>query len=75
MGNNGDLFPTDGTEWNDPDGDSVGDNGDFLPNDATQQVDADEDGCGDNRTAPTATSSPATACVAWTADGDGVADA
>ena len=59
--NSSDLFPTDGTEWSDVDGDGTGDNADTdddndgvldvndaFPNDPAETSDSDGDGIGDN---------------------------
>lgn len=43
-----DVFPNDGSEWEDSDGDGTGDNGDHFPNDPSEQSDTDGDGYGDN---------------------------
>ena len=43
------MFPEDGTEWIDTDGDGVGDNSDAFPFDASETLDSDGDGYGDNR--------------------------
>ena len=47
-----DLFPSDGTQWNDTDGDGHGDNkygteGDWFPNDPDRWADTDRDGVAD----------------------------
>ena len=51
--NAGDPFPTDGTQWEDRDGDNYGDNpegnnADYFPDDPSQWADTDGDGYGDN---------------------------
>ena len=40
VGDNGDAFPEDGTEWADSDADGVGDNADAFPDDASEVADA-----------------------------------
>ena len=47
-----DLFPSDGTQWNDTDGDGHGDNpygtqGDWFPDDPTRWRDSDQDATAD----------------------------
>jgi hypothetical protein len=46
----GDTFPSDGSEWMDSDSDGVGDNSDIFPNEPSQTTDQDGDGFGDNFT-------------------------
>ena len=58
-----DLFPYDGTQWSDSDGDGYGDNpqgnnADAFPNDSTQWSDNDGDGYGDNLNGTTPDSCP-----------------
>jgi len=48
VGDNGDAFPLDASEWADSDGDGVGDNQDVFPGDADETLDTDGDGIGDN---------------------------
>ena len=55
--NAGDPFPTDGTQWEDRDGDNYGDNPngnnpDAFPDDSTQWADTDGDGYGDRPIIP-----------------------
>ena len=47
VGDNSDVFPEDGSEWNDSDAD-VGDNSDVFPEDGSEWSDSDGDGVGDN---------------------------
>jgi hypothetical protein len=42
------MFPLDGNETLDSDGDGVGDNADAFPNNASETLDSDGDGLGDN---------------------------
>ena len=48
FGDNGDMFPNDGMEWNDTDGDGYGDNSDWDIYDRYEWEDSDGDGVGDN---------------------------
>jgi hypothetical protein len=65
-----DLFPYDGSEWQDSDGDGVGDNGDAFPNDPSETLDSDGDGVGDN-----ADVAPFDPDVSYgDSDGDGLTD-
>jgi hypothetical protein len=69
VGDNGDAFPNDPTEWADSDGDGVGDNADAFPNDPTETTDTDGDGVGDNSDA-----FPTDPTESVDTDGDGVGD-
>lgn len=44
-----DLFPFNGSEWADRDGDGTGDNSDVFPDDNTEAYDSDGDGVGNNK--------------------------
>ncbi|MCP4496640.1 MAG: hypothetical protein GY825_07660, partial [Phycisphaeraceae bacterium] len=48
VGDNGDPFPEDPSEWSDRAGDGTGDNTDPFPNDPTEWADVDNDGLGNN---------------------------
>ena len=74
-----DLFPLDGTQWEDTDGDGWGDNpfgvdGDQYPNDPTQCCDTDGDGWGDNPNGTMPDRYPLDPTQWIDADGDGLGD-
>ena len=70
------TFPTDGTQWEDRDGDNYGDNpngnnADAFPDDSSQWADSDGDGYGDRPIYLTAISSLTIQLNGAISDGDG----
>ena len=74
-----DVFPEDGTQWSDTDGDGFGDNPsgnnpDMFPGDATQWSDIDGDGYGDNPSGNSPDMFPGDATQWSDGDNDGFGD-
>ena len=77
--NAGDPFPTDGTQWEDRDGDNYGDNpdgnnADYFPDDPSQWADTDGDGYGDRPVLPNGDFFPNDPTQWSDFDGDGFGD-
>ena len=77
--NAGDPFPTDGTQWEDRDGDNYGDNAngnnaDAFPDDSSQWADTDGDGYGDRPIIPNGDFFPNDPTQWSDLDGDGYGD-
>ena len=77
--NAGDPFPTDGTQWEDRDGDNYGDNPngnnpDAFPDDSSQWADTDGDGYGDRPIIPNGDFFPNDPTQWSDSDGDGFGD-
>ena len=77
--NAGDPFPTDGTQWEDRDGDNYGDNPlgnnpDAFPDDSSQWADTDGDGYGDRPIIPNGDFFPNDPTQWSDFDGDGYGD-
>ncbi len=77
--NAGDPFPTDGTQWEDRDGDNYGDNpngnnADAFPDDSSQWADSDGDGYGDRPIIPNGDFFPNDPTQWSDFDGDGYGD-
>ena len=77
--NAGDPFPTDGTQWEDRDGDNYGDNpngnnADAFPDDSSQWADTDGDGYGDRPIIPNGDFFPSDPTQWSDFDGDGFGD-
>ena len=79
VSNAGDPFPTDGTQWEDRDGDNCGDNPlgnnpDAFPDDSSQCTDSDGDGYGDKPISPYGDFFPNDSTQWSDFDGDGYGD-
>ena len=79
VSNAGDPFPTDGTQWEDRDGDNCGDNPlgnnpDVFPDDSSQCTDSDGDGYGDKPISPNGDFFPNDPTQWSDLDGDGYGD-
>ena len=77
--NAGDPFPTDGTQWEDRDGNNYGDNpdgnnADYFPDDPSQWADTDGDGYGDRPVLPNGDFFPNDPTQWSDFDGDGFGD-